>query len=193
MLALSIRQPYVELILRGIKTIEYRSKPTKIIGQRFWIYASKASAVGGRQSARGVSAGIESLSNSNSKPLTTDNLSAEVPPPWILELAEAMRLFPGELVKQLPRGLIVGSAVVQRCEVMSSEWPVVSEKGPGKFRSTELSTQAKLVDSSTSVLTSHNSLLTTFYQWHLTDIERLATPMKPTRQPQPVWFRAFDQ
>jgi len=40
MLALSIRQPYVELILRGIKTIEYRSRPTRIIGQRFWIYAA---------------------------------------------------------------------------------------------------------------------------------------------------------
>ncbi|MCH8824803.1 MAG: ASCH domain-containing protein [Planctomycetes bacterium] len=27
--ALSIRQPYAELILRGIKTIEYRSRPTR--------------------------------------------------------------------------------------------------------------------------------------------------------------------
>jgi hypothetical protein len=27
MLALSIRQPYAELILRGEKTIEYRSRP----------------------------------------------------------------------------------------------------------------------------------------------------------------------
>ena len=43
MRALSIRQPYAELILRGIKTIEYRSRPTKIIGERFYIYASKGS------------------------------------------------------------------------------------------------------------------------------------------------------
>ena len=41
MRALSIRQPYAEEILRGIKTIEYRSRPTRIIGQRFYIYASK--------------------------------------------------------------------------------------------------------------------------------------------------------
>ena len=41
MRALSIRQPYAELILRGVKTIEYRSRPTKIIGERFYIYASK--------------------------------------------------------------------------------------------------------------------------------------------------------
>ena len=33
--------PYAELILRGIKRIEYRSRPTKIIGERFYIYASR--------------------------------------------------------------------------------------------------------------------------------------------------------
>ena len=36
--ALSIRQPYAELILRGIKTTEYRSMLTTIIGERFAIY-----------------------------------------------------------------------------------------------------------------------------------------------------------
>ena len=41
MLALSIRQPYAELILRGVKTIEYRSRPTRIIGQRFYIDAAR--------------------------------------------------------------------------------------------------------------------------------------------------------
>ena len=35
MLALSIRQPFAELILRGIKTVEYRSRATKIVGERF--------------------------------------------------------------------------------------------------------------------------------------------------------------
>ena len=39
--ALSIRQPYAELILRGEKTIEYRTRPTRIIGERFYIYASR--------------------------------------------------------------------------------------------------------------------------------------------------------
>src|SRR4051794_38543416 len=39
MLALSIRQPYAELILRGIKTVEYRTLATRIIGERFHIYA----------------------------------------------------------------------------------------------------------------------------------------------------------
>jgi hypothetical protein len=40
MRALSIRQPYVEQILRGIKKIEYRSRSTRI-RERFYLYASK--------------------------------------------------------------------------------------------------------------------------------------------------------
>lgn len=39
MKALSIRQPWAELIMRGIKTTEYRSRPTKIRG-RIYIYAA---------------------------------------------------------------------------------------------------------------------------------------------------------
>jgi predicted transcriptional regulator len=39
--ALSIRQPYAEMILRGIKTAEYRSRPTTRINQRFYLYAAK--------------------------------------------------------------------------------------------------------------------------------------------------------
>ena len=39
--ALSIRQPNAELILRGIKIIEYRSRRTRIIGERFYIYAAR--------------------------------------------------------------------------------------------------------------------------------------------------------
>ena len=36
--AISIRQPYVELILRGTKTREYRSRPTNI-RERVYLYA----------------------------------------------------------------------------------------------------------------------------------------------------------
>ncbi len=38
--ALSIRQPYAEQIMRGTKKIEYRSKQTWILNQRFYVYAS---------------------------------------------------------------------------------------------------------------------------------------------------------
>ena len=37
--AITIRQPYVELILRGIKKVEHRSRPTDIRG-RVYLYAS---------------------------------------------------------------------------------------------------------------------------------------------------------
>ena len=38
--ALSIRQPYAEAILRGLKPVEWRRQPTKIRG-RIYIYASE--------------------------------------------------------------------------------------------------------------------------------------------------------
>jgi len=112
MLALSIRQPYAEEILRGTKRIEYRTRATKIIGERFYIYASKGKL-----------------------------------PVASCQLPEG---------KELPRGVIVGTAVISRCQP-----------------------------------TTNNSQPTTLYEWHLTDVKRLARPRKPKRQPQPVWFRPF--
>lgn len=41
--ALSIRQPFVELILRRKKRAEFRSQPTRLRG-RVWLYASKRPA-----------------------------------------------------------------------------------------------------------------------------------------------------
>jgi len=42
MRALSMRQPWAELILRGIKKIEYRNRRAsgRVIGKRFCIYAA---------------------------------------------------------------------------------------------------------------------------------------------------------
>ena len=91
MRALSIRQPYAELILRGIKTVEYRSQPTRIIGERFHIYASKGKV---------------------SPPIVSDNLEAARPPGWMLEIAEQLKLIGPET--ELPAGVIVGSAVIER-------------------------------------------------------------------------------
>jgi hypothetical protein len=96
MRALSIRQPWAELILRGIKTVEYRSRPTKIIGERFWIYASK-----GQVKSIATLTGVKA-----------DNIAVAEPPPWMAELANALQLFP----QDLPTGVIVGSAVIERCD-----------------------------------------------------------------------------
>lgn len=45
MLALGIRQPWAELILRGVKTIEVRSQNTRVRGP-IYIYVGKKPAVG---------------------------------------------------------------------------------------------------------------------------------------------------
>ena len=91
MRALSIRQPYAELILRGIKTVEYRSRPTRVIGERFYIYASKAKAA---------------------RPIWSDDLRVATPPKWMLELAEQVGMI--EPDADLPTGVIVGSAVIEK-------------------------------------------------------------------------------
>ncbi len=92
MRALSIRQPYAELILRGIKTIEYQSRPTRIIGERFWIYAAGKWP---RKTGKAV--------------WSTDlSTAGAAPPPWMMELAQAL------IFKDLPTGVIVGSAIIEK-------------------------------------------------------------------------------
>ena len=145
MRALSIRQPFAELILRGMKTIEYRSRPTRIIGERFWIYASKG---------RGTSGEGRVWSGDLAVP-------REPLPPWMIELAEGLRLWNSG---ELPTGVIVGSAVIERCEPMQAD-------------------TARLGSSKTDA----NST----YQWHLADVERAAHFRKPLRHPQPTWFQPF--
>ena len=77
MRALSIRQPWAELILMGVKTAEYRTRPTKLVGERFWIYAARSDGYSGPFGAG---------------------------PGW-------------RLLGELPKGVIVGSAVIERVEL----------------------------------------------------------------------------
>ena len=92
MRALSIRQPYAELILRGIKTIEYRSRATRIIGERFYIYAAGKRWTGGEQ-----------------KIWSSDlAMPGDGPPAWMMELAKHL------ILGDLPTGVIVGSAVIEK-------------------------------------------------------------------------------
>jgi predicted transcriptional regulator len=120
MRALSIRQPYAELILRGIKPIEFRSRPTTIIGERFYIYAS-------RQWARGklylegcrpkpeesvVSGPLSVVKKAWSDDLAIPGANAPEgmgsPEPWMLNLAQML------ILNDLPTGVIVGSAVIEK-------------------------------------------------------------------------------
>src|SRR3954468_12393301 len=98
MLALSIRQPFAELILRGIKTAELRTRATRIVGERFFIYASKGKA---------------------KMPIWSNDLRVASPPGWMIELAEQMKMI--EVDADLPTGVIVGSAVISGCEEIETE------------------------------------------------------------------------
>jgi hypothetical protein len=152
MRALSIRQPFAELILRGVKTVEYRSRPTRIVGERFYLYASKGSGVEVRGSGTELAGRI--WSNDLAVPVAG---RGERPPAWMLELAG--RLIRGEL----PTGVIVGSAVIERCAPAEVDPPSGDAAGPGGA----------------------------LYAWHLADVERFAQPRRPTGHPQPVWFQPF--
>ena len=106
MRALSIRQPYAELILRWIKTAELRSMSTTIVGERFYIYACKAKA-------------------KQPVPIWSDDLRVAPPgspPAWMIELAGAI----------LPTGVIVGSAVIDYVtEIGSQGSEIRSQKSGG--------------------------------------------------------------
>lgn len=88
----------------GVKTVKYRSRRTHVVGERFWIYASKAGTT--RRKPGGTQEGsVWSLDLA---------VPGEAMPPWMLELAEQVRLI--ELGALLPTGAIVGSAMIERCE-----------------------------------------------------------------------------
>jgi len=178
MRALSIRQPYAELILRGIKTVEFRSRSTNIIGERFYIYASQKWAEGkllmeGMRSsqksevARQKSDGGKMWSNDLAMPGDIQ--------PWMTELAQML------ILKDLPTGVIVGSAVIERVEETGEDDKVTRRQGD------------KVSDANPSFTLSPPHLVTpsSMYQWHLTDVQRIKRFRKPTLHPQPVWFEPF--
>ncbi len=98
MLALSIRQPYAELILRGVKTIEYRSRPTRVVGRRFAIYAART---------WGGFAGLDPARLGQGESNTGPHPGLP-PSNWRKE--------------QLPTGVLVGSAVICDCIFKDGWW-----------------------------------------------------------------------
>lgn len=58
MRALSIKQPFADEILRRLKTIEYRRVSTRILHQRFYIYASMKPKEGREDDAEGLPRGM---------------------------------------------------------------------------------------------------------------------------------------
>jgi hypothetical protein len=127
MLALSIRQPYVELILQGRKRIEYRTmNVTKMLGERFYIYAARNTMpVASERLAQDAAARIWS----DDLAVTTSR-RGEHPPAWLMELAEEL------ILDKLPRGVIVGSAVIEKLTRGEQfyEWHLADVERAGKLR-----------------------------------------------------------
>jgi hypothetical protein len=101
MLALSIRQPYLELILRGIKKAELRRRTTHVVGQRFYLYAAKGN---GKRPTR--------------ETIWSRDLAVATPPPWMIELAAQIELIPPD--ESLVTGMIVGTALIDHVEKPTS-------------------------------------------------------------------------
>ena len=116
--ALSVRQPYAEMILRGIKTVEYRTRPTRIIDERFFIYAAK-----GKPPTPTAAKGVWSRDLA---------MPGNAPPPaWMLELWELLRR------GALPTGVIVGSARIDRVIQTGEnayEWHLAGVERAGQLR-----------------------------------------------------------
>src|SRR5688572_18569388 len=109
MRALSIRQPFAELILRGIKTAEYRTRATSIIGERFYIYAAKQKWSAARDLPHaGTLWPVKRAEN-----IVVPDAGL---PEWMIEIARQVKMIPPDL--DLPMGVIVGSAIIDRCEAM---------------------------------------------------------------------------
>ena len=177
MLALSIRQPHAEMILRGIKKIEYRSRPTRVVGRRFWIYAAgtwpptpaarrdidRAVRIWSRDLAmpeiRGQRSQVEGQAEEGARsggpqsaPFVPSCLPAFVPSRDGDGPPEWMLGLLAQIMKRdLPTGVIVGSALIEK----------VSRGDDGLWR------------------------------WHLGEVRRSRQPRRPRNHPQPTWFEPF--
>ncbi|MFC5284798.1 ASCH domain-containing protein [Pedobacter alpinus] len=107
--AISVRQPYAEMIILGLKKEEYRSIPTNI-RERIYIYASNT-----------------------------------------LDFDKDYFKQTGKKEEDLERGYLIGTVEIVECKG-------TKEKG---------------------------------FAWQLENPERLITPIKPLKKPQPVWFKPF--
>ena len=110
--------------------------------------------------------------------VTSDNLAvpATGPQPWMLELAKML------ILKDLPTGVIVGTAVISECRARND-----SEHATLNTQHATLNVEGK------AELETVNSQLPTthLFEWHLTEVERVKRVRKPKGHPQPVWFTPF--
>ena len=62
---------------------------------------------------------------------------------------------------------------------------------PGAILPTGVIVGSAVIEKVTRATSSGQAPGDDFYEWHLTDVERVKTFRKPRGHPQPVWFRPF--
>ena len=62
---------------------------------------------------------------------------------------------------------------------------------PGTLLPTGVIVGSAVIEKVTGPVAPRSQGLGPYYQWHLVDVKRLSRPRKPSRQPQPAWFRPF--
>jgi hypothetical protein len=88
----------------------------------------------------------------------------------MLELAKML------ILKDLPTGVIVGTASIRACTPAGGGLSVVG---------------AEEAEARDLQRTTNNIQSATLYEWHLTDVERAKRFRKPKGHPQPVWLTPF--
>jgi len=90
-------------------------------------------------------------------------------PGWMIELAQQVKLIPPDA--ELPTGVIVGSAVIERVEEINDEVGMMNDEGRSSIH--------------------RSSFILPRFRWHLVDVQRAKRLRKPKGHPQPVWFTPF--
>jgi len=98
-----------------MKRVEFRSRPTSIVGERFWIYAAK-SAENSSALRRRMAGALMMAEQGMSSAYSGDSSTLVLDRPMVRthKLNSALKLF--ETGTQLPMGVIVGSAIIEHVD-----------------------------------------------------------------------------
>lgn len=178
MLALSLWQPWAELIVSGAKTIETRSwaAPPNVIGQRIAIHASVATSV---------------LGELDHEQLCTLYRGVVYGPTWeTIEGRPVVYKAAMAGLRQLPRGVIVATAVLSRCaeiiEPCDCEPPHVLVGTRHKHRNNQPMIRHTEINQTPVRADPFGDFTPGRFLWFFSRVERLRTPVPATGR-QKLW------
>ena len=187
MLALSIRQPHAELILRGIKTVEYRSRPTRQIGRRFWIYAA-GTWPPTPAARRDIDRAVRTWSRDLAMPWDGPDRNAR--PVGPVSQAHGNR-------SDGPRGR--GPSHRRRAGFDHDPYTRTAAAGPPEWMMQLMAQLLGRDDLPTGVIVGSAVIQKItppdeadgLWRWHLGEVRRSRRPRRPENHPQPSWFEPF--